>query len=75
MYVLVQYNVLTPEVKKAGAPHLRFLCHSWGMLGFGGMQAEGRTLAWVPTWSELLGVGGFDPVRRGMFRDQRCLDI
>ena len=30
------------------------------MLCLGGMHAEGRTWAWAPTWSEVMGVGGFD---------------
>ena len=35
-------NVFTPEVKKAGAPHFRFLCCCWQALGLGGgMEVAG----------------------------------
>ena len=53
-------NCLHPRGEKAGAKHFRFICHCWQALGLGGMQAEGRTWACVPPWSEALGVGGFD---------------
>ena len=29
-------------------------------MGLGGMQVSGRTWEWSPTWSEIMGVGGFD---------------
>ena len=29
MYALAQYNFFTTQVKMAGAPHYRILCHCW----------------------------------------------
>ena len=28
---------------------------------FGGMQSVGTTWEWSPTWSEIMGIPGFDP--------------
>ena len=45
-----------------GAGRFRFLCHSWEAMGLGVMQVARRTWEWSPTWSEIIGVGGLDPL-------------
>ena len=55
-----QYNVFGPDVKKGGAGQVRFLCIRWQVMALGGMQSSRRKWAWSPTWSEIMGVGGFN---------------
>ena len=61
MFELAQFNVFTPDIKKAGAGHFRFVCMCWQAMGLGGIQSVGRTWECPPTWSEITRVGGFDP--------------
>ena len=44
------------------APHYRFLCHCLGVLGLGGMEAEGWTWAWE---FSSVGNGGGAPLALG----------
>ena len=43
MFELAQLNLFTPEVKKGGGSHWRFIAMCWQALGLGGMEFTGRT--------------------------------
>ena len=45
IFELAQTNIFTPERKKRGATHWRFVAHCWQGLGLGGIEWVGK--AWV----------------------------
>ena len=61
MFELAQFDVFTPDIKKGGCGHWRFICMCWQALGRGGMECVGGTWEWSSTSSEIMGIGGFDP--------------
>ena len=61
MFELAQTNIFTPERKKGGGTHWRFVAHCWQGLGLGGVEWVGRAWVWTPTRSALLDFGGFNP--------------
>ena len=61
MFGLARPNVFTPDVKKEGASHWRFIAHFWHAMGLRGMECARRTWTWTPTWLEIMGIGRFDP--------------
>ena len=69
MFELAQTNIFTPERKKGGANHWRFVAHCWQGLGLGGVEWVGKAWVWTPTWSALLDFGGFSPeaANRGVY--------
>ena len=70
MFELAQTNIFTPERKKSGATHWRFVAHCWQGLGLGGgVEWVGKAWVWTPTWSALLDFGGFNPeaANRGVY--------
>ena len=60
MFELAQLNLFTHDVKKGGAGPWRFIAMCWQAMELGGMECVGRTWTWTPTWSEIMGIGGFD---------------
>ena len=61
-FELAQLNVFIPDVKGGGgASHWRFIAMCWQAMELGGMECVGRTWTWTPTWSEIMGIGRFDP--------------
>ena len=69
MFELAQTNIFTPERKKGGATHWRFVAHCWQGLGWGGVEWVGKAWVWTPTWSALLEFRGFNPeaANRGVY--------
>ena len=69
MFELAQTNIFTPERKKGGTTHWRFLAHCWQGLGLGGVEWLGKAWVWTPTWSALLDFGAFNPevANRGVY--------
>ena len=61
IFELAQLNVFTPDVKKGGAGHWRFIAMGWQAMGLGGMECVGSTWTRTATWSGIVGIGGFDP--------------
>ena len=51
MFELAQTNIFTPERKKGGANHWRFVAHCWQGLGLGGVECVRKAWVWTPTWS------------------------
>ena len=49
MFELAQTNSFTPERKKGGANHWRFVAHNWQGLGLGGVEWVGKAWVWTPT--------------------------
>ena len=71
MFELAQLNVFSPELRKGGASHWRFIAMCWQAMGLGGMECVGRTWTWTPTWLAIMEIGGFDwsPANRGCVPD------
>ena len=69
MFELAQTNIFTPERKKGGGNHWRFIAHCWQGLGLRGVEWVGKAWVWTPTWSALLDFGGFSPeaATRGVY--------
>ena len=69
MFELAQTNIFTPERKKEGATHWRFVAHCWQGLGLGGVEWVGKAWNWTPTWSALMDFGGSNPeaAKRGVY--------
>ena len=61
MFEFAQTNILTPERKKGGGTHWRFVAHCWQGLGLGGVEWVGKAWVWTPTCSALLDFGGSNP--------------
>ena len=61
MYELGQTNLFTPERKKGGTTHWRFVANCWQGLGLGGMEYVEKAWTWTPTWSALMDMGGINP--------------
>ena len=49
MFELAQTNIFTPEGKKGGATHWRFVARCWQGLGLGGVEYAGKAWVWTPT--------------------------
>ena len=69
MFELAQTNIFTPERKKGGGTHWRFVSYCWQGLGCGGVEWVGKALVWTPAWSAVLDFGAFNPeaANRGMY--------
>ena len=61
MFELPQLHLFTPERKKRGGTHWRFIANCWQGLGLGGMEYGARTWTWTPNWLALMDMGGFEP--------------
>ena len=62
MFELAQFKLFTPEKKKGGGTHRRFIGNCWQAWGLGGIEFAGRTWNWKPN---LVGVDGHGGVRPG----------
>ena len=49
MFELAQTHIFTPERKKGGATHWRFVAHCLQGLGLGGVDWVGRAGVWTAT--------------------------
>ena len=54
----MQYNVFTPEVKKAGTTHFRFVCHCWQAAGLGEDASRGADVGMGAHLVKGVGGGG-----------------
>ena len=69
MFELAQTNIFSPERKKGGATHWRFVAHCWQGRNLRGVEWVGKAWVWTPTWSALLDIRGFNPeaANRGVY--------